>query len=29
MVLDEYRAVVKGSVEEIWTIMPEMMAPSN
>jgi len=29
MVLDEYRAVVKGSVEEIWTIMPEMMAPSK
>lgn len=29
MVMDEYRAVVKGSVEEIWTIIPEMMAPAN
>lgn len=28
-VLDEYRAVVKGSVEEIWTLAPGMMAPTD
>jgi len=27
LVLDEYRAVVENSVEEIWTIAPDMMAP--
>jgi hypothetical protein len=26
-VMDEYRSVVKGSVDEIWEIMPDMMAP--